>query len=209
MQLLYLFEDYVLDVGRRELRRGTSLVPLEPQVFDLIAYLIQNRERVLSKDDLIASIWGGRIVSESALSTRINAARSAIGDSGGEQRLIKTLPRKGVRFVGTVDERETPQATVMSHPMATSAQPTLDLPDKPSIAVLAFANMSGDRSRNTLPMACQRRSLRPCRAAVGSSSSLGIHRSLTRGAVSISGRSDATLACGTCSRVAFGAAAIG
>ncbi len=75
--LLYLFEDCALDTDRRELRRGVRLVPVEPQVFDLLQYLIWNRERVVSKDDLIASIWGGRIVSESALATRINAARSA------------------------------------------------------------------------------------------------------------------------------------
>ena len=100
----YLFEDCALDTDRRELRRGADLIPVEPQVFDLLEYLIRNRERVVSKDDLVAAIWHGRIVSESALATRINAARSAIGDSGEEQRLIKTLPRKGIRFVGTVGE---------------------------------------------------------------------------------------------------------
>src|SRR6516164_3156 len=102
--LLYCFEDYALDLDRRELRRGTSLIPLQPQVFDLLAYLIRNRDRVVSKDDLIAAIWSGRIVSESALTTRINAARNAIGDSGDNQHLIKTLPRKGIRFVGVVRE---------------------------------------------------------------------------------------------------------
>ena len=97
----YLFEDYALDSDRRELRRGAGLVALAPQVFDLLHYLIQNREQVVSKDDLIAGVWDGRIVSKSALTTRINAARSAIGDSGEAQRLIKTVPRKGIRFVGT------------------------------------------------------------------------------------------------------------
>jgi DNA-binding winged helix-turn-helix (wHTH) protein len=104
--LLFCFEDYSLDSDRRELWRGVSLIALEPQVFDLLEYLIRNRDRVVSRDDLIASIWGGRIVSESALSTRINAARSAIADSGAEQRLIRTLPRKGIRFVGTVREEQ-------------------------------------------------------------------------------------------------------
>lgn len=89
----YLFEDYALDTDRRELRRGTDLVPLTPQVFDLLAYLIQHREVVVSKDDLIAAVWGGRAVSDSALTTRINAARTAIGDTGDQQRLIKTLHR--------------------------------------------------------------------------------------------------------------------
>jgi pimeloyl-ACP methyl ester carboxylesterase/DNA-binding winged helix-turn-helix (wHTH) protein len=102
----YLFEDCVLDTGRRELHRGADAVSLAPQVFDLLDHLIRNRERVVSKDDLIAAIWGGRIVSDAAVTTRINAARSAIGDSGEEQRLIKTLPRRGFRFVAPVREEE-------------------------------------------------------------------------------------------------------
>jgi DNA-binding winged helix-turn-helix (wHTH) protein/tetratricopeptide (TPR) repeat protein len=108
LNLLYIFDNYALDPDRRELRSGASAVALEPQVFDLLVYLIRHREHVVSRDELIESIWGGRIVSESALSTRINAARSAIGDSGTEQRLIKTLPRKGVRFVGEVREERKP-----------------------------------------------------------------------------------------------------
>ena len=102
----YLFEDCALDADRRELRRGTDLVSVEPQVFDLLVYLICNRERVVSKDDLLASVWQGRIVSESTVGTRINAARSAIGDNGEDQRLIKTFPRKGIRFVGAVREAQ-------------------------------------------------------------------------------------------------------
>jgi DNA-binding winged helix-turn-helix (wHTH) protein len=98
--LRYQFEDFCLDAEVRELRRGSDVVALEPQVFDLLEHLIRNRARVVSKDDLIAAVWSGRIVSESALTTRINAARTAIGDSGEKQRLIRTLPRKGVRFVG-------------------------------------------------------------------------------------------------------------
>ena len=102
--MLYSFENYVFDSDRRELRRGTDFIAVQPQVFDLLEYLIRNRDRVVTRDDLMADIWGGRIVSESALSTRINAARTAIGDNGDEQRLIRTLPRKGVRFVGVVRE---------------------------------------------------------------------------------------------------------
>jgi TolB-like protein len=79
-------------------------VSVEPQVFDLLVYLVQNRDRVVSKDDLIGAIWGGRIVSDSALTTRINAARTAIGDSGKAQSLIRTFPRKGFRFIGDVRE---------------------------------------------------------------------------------------------------------
>jgi TolB-like protein len=137
--LLYDFEDYVLDTTRRELRRGNDLVSLEPQVFDLLEYLIRNRHRVVSKDDLIASIWNGRIVSESALSNRINAARCAIGDNGEDQRLIRTVVRKGIRFVGDVVERHEPASGAAQNP---AQYPTL--PDKPSIAVLPFQNLSGD-----------------------------------------------------------------
>src|SRR5215831_13726801 len=102
--LLYSFEDFSLDTARRELRRGGALIALQPQVFDLLEYAIRNRKRVVSKDDLLAAVWNGRIVSESTLSTRINAARSAIGDSGEEQRLIRTAHGKGIRFVGAVRE---------------------------------------------------------------------------------------------------------
>src|SRR6267378_5630238 len=103
--LLYSFEDFSLDTARRELRRSGVLIALQPQVFDLLEYSIRNRERVVSKDDLLAAVWNGRIVSESTLSTRINAARCALGDSGEEQRLIRTAHGKGIRFVGAVREQ--------------------------------------------------------------------------------------------------------
>ena len=85
----YFFEDYALDTDRRELQRGTEVVPTTPQVFDLLDYLIRNRERVVSKDDLVRAIWKGRIVSDAALTTRLNAARTVVGDSGEEQRSSK------------------------------------------------------------------------------------------------------------------------
>jgi TolB-like protein/Tfp pilus assembly protein PilF len=134
--LLYWFEDFVLDTDQRELRRGATVVPIAPLAFDLLAFLIRNRDRVLTKDDLIASIWNGRIVSESALSTCINAARSAINDTGEEQRLIRTLPRKGMRFVGAVRETQ----KLVAADVATERPST----DRPSIAILPFANLSGD-----------------------------------------------------------------
>ena len=119
--MLYLFEDFAFDTDRRELRRGRTLVPMAPQVFDLLEYLIRNREHVVTKDDLRASIWDGRIVSESALSTRINAARCAIADTGEEQRLIRTLPRKGVRFVGAVRAERPPEVVIATNaPVSTT-----------------------------------------------------------------------------------------
>ena len=140
----YLFEEYAFDTDRRELYRGADVVTIAPQVFDLLDYLIRNRERVVSKDDLINAIWNGRIVSDGALTTRLNVARNAIGDSGEEQRLIKTLPRKGFRFVGTVREAQGPTASeVADHPVE-APKPALTLPNKPSIAVLPFANLGSD-----------------------------------------------------------------
>jgi len=106
--------------------------------------LIRSRERILTKDDLIASIWNGRIVSESALSTCLNVARSAINDTGEEQRLIRTLPRKGMRFVGAVRELQKTEASVASHAATEQPRPAPSLPDRPSIAVLPFSNMSDD-----------------------------------------------------------------
>ncbi|WP_439544022.1 winged helix-turn-helix domain-containing protein [Hyphomicrobium sp.] len=98
------FGDYVLDGPKRELRRGAEQISLEPQVFDVLLYLVQNRDRVVTKDDLFAAVWNGRIVSESTLTSRITAARKAVGDSGEQQALIKTYARKGFRFVGEVTE---------------------------------------------------------------------------------------------------------
>ena len=140
----YLFEEFVFDTDRRELHRGAHVVSIAPQVFDLLDYLIRNREHVVSKDDLIGAIWNGRSVSDAALTTRLNIARSLIGDTGSEQRLIKTLPRKGFRFVGPVLEAQEPAVGTVTDGPAEPSKAVLALPDKPSIAVLPFQNMSGD-----------------------------------------------------------------
>jgi TolB-like protein/tetratricopeptide (TPR) repeat protein len=143
--LRYLFEDFAFDTDRRELHRGSDVVALAPKVFDLLHYLIQNRERVVSKDDLIGAIWSGRSVSDAALTTRLNAARSAIGDSGQDQRLIKTLPRKGFRFVGSVVQAQGPSgAPVAGVNQIELPESVLALPDRPSVAVLPFLNLSED-----------------------------------------------------------------
>jgi TolB-like protein/cytochrome c-type biogenesis protein CcmH/NrfG len=137
--LRYIFEDYAIDPETRELKCGAALVALEPQVFDLLVFLIENRNRVVSKDDLIAAVWQGRVVSESTLTSRINAARKAIGDSGEAQALIRTVARKGFRFVGNL--RDQPAPTMAREE---PARPAFPLPDRPAIAVLPFVNMSGD-----------------------------------------------------------------
>jgi len=140
----FLFADYRLDPERRELRCGADLISVEPQVFDLLVCLVRNRDRVVTKDDMIAAVWGGRIVSESTLTSRINAARKAVGDSGERQSLIRTIAKKGVRFVGAVQEAPLAASSVEADDRA--ARPTLGLAitDRPSIAVLPFANMSDD-----------------------------------------------------------------
>ena len=138
------FEDCLLDTNRRELRRQDQLVALEPQVLDVLIYLIENRERVVSKDDLIASVWSGRIVSESTLTSRINAVRKAIGDSGEKQHLIRTFAKKGFRFVAPVDVKNKETA-----PPGEQQPSTLAVPQKPSIAVLPFSNMSGDPEQDS------------------------------------------------------------
>jgi len=141
--LRYLFENYAMDTNRRELHRGTELVALAPQVFDLLTYLIGNRERVVSKDDLIRTIWHGRIVSDAALTTRLNAARNAIGDTGEAQRLIKTLPRKGFRFIGPVQEAPGPATVTNESPISALASS-----QKRSLVVLPFANLSSDAAQD-------------------------------------------------------------
>ena len=118
----FVFGDYALDVSRRELRRGSGLIAIEPQVFDLLVYLLQNRERVVSKDDLLEAVWGGRIVSESTLTSRINAARRAVGDSGEQQALIRTIARKGIRFVGAVSEAGTTATSAQQAPSSSLRQ---------------------------------------------------------------------------------------
>jgi TolB-like protein len=146
--LQFSFADHTLDIARRELRRGAEPIAVEPQVFDLLAYLVQSRDRVVSKDDLIATVWGGRIVSDATLSSRIYAARKALGDSGEEQKLIRTVARKGLRFIAAVstqpDDQEEPAAEPPAEARIERPSRTLPLPDRPAIAVLPFTNMSGD-----------------------------------------------------------------
>jgi len=156
------FSGHVLDVDLRELMRGGENIAVEPQVFDLLTYLVENRDRVVSKDDLIETIWNGRIVSESTLTSRINAVRTAVGDTGKNQAVIRTIPRKGFRFVGDVIDALAsrnalsgalaPQSAVGSLPqleVSPSAVPSEQTPahpplDRPAIAVLPFVNLSGD-----------------------------------------------------------------
>ena len=147
----FFFNDFMLDTDLRELRRDAELVAVEPQVFDLLVYLLENRDRVVSRDDLIAAVWKRRAISDSALDSRINAARKAVGDSGKSQKLIRTILRKGVRFVGAVYvEPAGSGGTQVAEPPPEQdttggdrdAGPTR--PERPTIVVLPFINMSAD-----------------------------------------------------------------
>jgi TolB-like protein/cytochrome c-type biogenesis protein CcmH/NrfG len=145
----FLFADHVLDTDRRELRRGAQPIAVEPQVFDLLVYLVQNRDRVVSKDDVFEAVWGGRAVSDSTLTSRINAVRRAVGDSGDAQTLVRTIARKGFRFVGMVHTPSQAAEPVSAagpaaHDADAAARSALPPSDRPAIAVLPFVNMSGE-----------------------------------------------------------------
>jgi TolB-like protein len=149
--LSFRFADFEIDVARQELRRAGAVIHIEPQVFDVLVYLVRNRDRTVSREELVDAVWKGRVVSEAALSSRIAAARKAIGDTGNEQQLIRTLHKRGFRFVGEVEDSSGPATTAPASedaaalvPMAEPARMAFALPDKPSIAVLPFQNMSGD-----------------------------------------------------------------
>jgi TolB-like protein/Tfp pilus assembly protein PilF len=151
----FRFDNHTLDTDRRELHFNGRQVALQPQVFDLLVYLVRNRGRVVSKDDLIAAVWGGRAVSDSTLTSRINAARTALSDSGRDQKLIRTMPRKGLRFIADVAEELGDAQPLAALEAIAGVQPSRMAPplagriaDRPTVAVLAFDNMSGDRGQD-------------------------------------------------------------
>lgn len=136
--MMYAFEDYRLDLDAWELRRGDAAIPVEPQVFALLRLLIENRERLVSRDEIIEKIWHGRSISDAAVASRIKSARHAIGDNGQAQRLIRTHHGVGFRFVGEIAAVAslTAAAGGQAEPQ-TAAQPMPS--SRPSIAVLPFA----------------------------------------------------------------------
>ena len=166
----YRFAEFEIDLSQQELRRLGEPVHIEPQVFDLIVHLVRNHDRIVSKDELIETIWNGRIISEAALSSRINGVRRALGDNGTDQVFIRTLHKRGFRFVGHVQAISAPEADVEtarlvpddavapgSVPVRVSVSAEVSRLDdvvsesvkaeaitRSSIAVIPFGNMSDD-----------------------------------------------------------------
>jgi TolB-like protein/DNA-binding winged helix-turn-helix (wHTH) protein len=166
----YTFSEFEIDLGQQELRRLGEAIHIEPQVFDVIVHLVRNHDRIVSKDELIETIWNGRIISEAALSSRINGARRALGDNGTDQAFIRTLHKRGFRFVGDVQTVSAPEAeaelagSAPDSPVAPDGVPVrfsvaaevsrldnivtesvkAEASARPSVAVLPFKNMSDD-----------------------------------------------------------------
>ena len=156
----FRFANFEIDVARQELRREGDRIPIEPQVFDLLVYLVRNRNRIVTREELIDAVWNGRVISEATLSSRVSAVRRVIGDNGNDQSLVRTHHKRGFRFVGRVEDAqqscEVPAANRVQQQVlvqntesraqsgAAASMPALALPDKPSIAVLPFQNRSGD-----------------------------------------------------------------
>ena len=137
--MIYRFGNFELDLARVDLREGGQPCPVEPQVFALLALLVENRERLVSRDEIIEKIWEGRVVSDAAVASRVKSARQALGDSGSEQRYIRTVHRQGLRFVAEVKAAAAvAAATVAATPGEQSS--------RPSIAVLPFRRI-GDATR--------------------------------------------------------------
>lgn len=150
-RVIYAFGEYRLDTDRLELWRGDQAVAIEPQVFRLLQHLIENRARVVGKEELIDQVWGGRIVSDATLSSRINAARRAVGDSGQDQAVIRTTVRRGFRFVAAVEIAEAEAGRPASEGRRLPAEGYAgEHSGRPSIAVLPFANLGGDADEDFL-----------------------------------------------------------
>lgn len=149
--MIYAFESFQLDLATMELRREGKVVCVEPQVFALIALLVENRERLVCKDELIEKIWDGRVVSESAVTSRVKSARQALGDDGKSQHFIRTLHGQGYRFVAHAEVKcdTARESTVVIEsrapdPVLSDMVRQLDRISRPSLAVLPFRYAAGD-----------------------------------------------------------------
>lgn len=146
------FAEFAIDLARQELRRGDNRVPVEPQVFDLLVHLARNHSRVVSKSEVIDVVWKGRIVSEAAVSSRVSAARQAIGDNGTDQKFIRTYHKRGFRFVGTLRQPLAPRDAVTTVTQSNRERfiSARQSPEGAAVVVLPFQNLSGDPAQETL-----------------------------------------------------------
>lgn len=137
--MIYSFGPFALDLAKAELRKDGRACPVEPQVFTLLAFLVEHRERLVSKDELLEKVWERRVVSESALSSRIKSARKVLGDDGKAQRYIKTIHGQGFRFVAKVQAtRDKPLVSIAAEPASHGREISTEAASRPSIAVLPF-----------------------------------------------------------------------
>jgi DNA-binding winged helix-turn-helix (wHTH) protein len=143
--MIYSFDGYELDLQRYELRYLGHVVKLEPQVFNVLAYLIQHRHRVVTKDELVEHVWAGRLVSETTLTSRMMAARRVVGDRGREQRVIQTSHGRGYRFIAAVEERTVNSSTPEAERRATSraARAPKPIPLSPRLSTLSAVSVVG------------------------------------------------------------------
>ena len=147
--MIYRFGRFSIDPENYRLCLEGQAQTVEPQVFGVLAYLIENRDRIVTRDELINAVWDGRIVSDGTLTTRINAVRRAVGDNGTDQSVIKTLPRRGFRFVAPVTEDLKPSeasasAVSAGDPSVDVSAPVAGFGGRPAIVVLPFENVSND-----------------------------------------------------------------
>ena len=157
--MIYVFGTFELDIARFELRDGGTPLDVEPQVFSILQFLVENRDRMVSKSELVDAVWDGRIVSESAVSSRIRSARIVLGDSGKAQRFIRTVHGQGLRFVSEVHandhatlrsrhENRSPEQSVHENsgqePNNSNGTESsgLSLPSRPAIVIMPFRNLN-------------------------------------------------------------------
>lgn len=141
--MIYRFGNFELDVARMELREAGRPVAVEPQVFALLRLLVEKRDRMVTRDEIIREIWDGRIVSDSAVTSRIKSLRQALGDDGKAQRYVRTLHGQGFRFIGEV----TTDSTIIVSPSPEAPAEPAQASSRPSIAVLPFRTLApGERA---------------------------------------------------------------
>ena len=140
--MIFAFNEITVDTDKFRLSVAGKPISVEPQVFDVLVYLIKNRDRVVSRDELLENLWAGKVVTDAALGARLKDARKAVGDSGEKQQVIKTFHGRGYQFIAELSDSGSDVKS--SRRRVTLAGQSLELPDTPSIAVLPFMNMSGD-----------------------------------------------------------------